>query len=516
MPHCRSLSRMEAVPAVSPASASSWRAQEIGSSNARHKTRRSHPPHRILGRFPCHSRACCVLLTLLLELFSGAAPAQGWTEIPGTGSVSNGGTAAFDQARLTAVFAGFGSPTLICDGTTVVASNAIPRPGPTLPNVYYYLPNLTYDPRTQRVVGLVTTHTVGFGVDSSTVSLVEWDGTSWQYRPLPGLVFQTYSPFFACHDPAQNRLLAYTNRTGTTSTGTFSIDTAQATPQVVAISTPRPQADDVVGVFADPSTQSPTLCALTGVSSSPILRTYRWTGNQWAQDFPTWPFAPFPSPAIPGSNFAGSTSASGAMCFRYTIDATSSSVAPRTIQLAGGRCSELFLSSYPPEGDYTTVWDPHRSCFYAAGDAALNVWQLSLGPDAQASTLGVGCPGTRGTPTLAPQQGSTPRIGTNFILQSLNLPLSGHVFLALGASDTFYGPTPLPLNLAPLGATQCNLLVSIDNLFPTSNILGAATWGFTIPNIPGGVFFTQTIVFDPPANAFGVTLSNAVRGVVGS
>ena len=183
--------------------------------------------------------------------------------------------------------------------------------------------------------------------------------------------------------------------------------------------------------------------------------------------------------------------------------------------LRNGSTSELFLTSYPPELPACITYDAGRGVFVAFVQDG-SIWELNLGPSAQFSTFGAGCLGSRSTPTLAPQQGSLPRIGTNFTLQALNLPLAGPVFLAIGASDTLYGPTPLPLNLGPLGAPQCNLLVGIDNLYSTSNVLGAAAWTFPIPNIPGGIFFSQAVVFDAAANQFGVTLSNGGRGVVGS
>jgi hypothetical protein len=180
-----------------------------------------------------------------------------------------------------------------------------------------------------------------------------------------------------------------------------------------------------------------------------------------------------------------------------------------------GQATELFLNSFPPDRPANITYDSNRGVFVAfVADGS--IWELNLGPSAQFSTFGAGCLGSRSTPALAPQQGNLPRVGTNFTLQALNLPLAGPVFLAIGASDTLYGPTPLPLNLGPLGAPQCNLLIGIDNLYPTSNVLGAAAWTFPIPNIPGGIFFSQAVVFDPPANTFGLTLSNGGRGVIGS
>ena len=257
---------------------------------------------------------------------------------------------------------------------------------------------------------------------------------------------------------------------------------------------------------------------VTMFTNGSSIRTYEWNGSNFIQRFPTYPlqasggFTTFPMlNAL--STLAPSSQPSGALLTAYTV--TTGGIVPRTFRYRNGMFSEQFLTSYPPESTNTVyVYDSNRDVFLAFLQGS--IWELNLGPSAQFSTFGAGCLGSRSTPSLAPQQGSLPRIGTNFTLQALNLPLAGPVFLALGASDTLYGPTPLPLNLGPLGAPQCNLLVGIDNLYSTSNVLGAAAWTFPIPNIPGGIFFSQAVVFDPPANTFGITLSNGGRGVVGS
>ncbi len=270
--------------------------------------------------------------------------------------------------------------------------------------------------------------------------------------------------------------------------------------------------------FVDPSDNKIRLVT-SGSYGGP--RFFRLSGNSWLQEFPVAPFSliPFNPFQIGSSNgacswFTPGPSNLGSLAYFYTVDANQN-LRPRSLLYANGNLNEIFLTSYPPATGTIKVYDSVRGVFVAfVADGS--IWELNLGASAQFSTFGAGCLGSRSTPTLAPQQGSLPRIGTNFTLQALNLPLAGPVFLAIGASDTLYGPTPLPLNLGPLGAPQCNLLVGIDNLFSTSNVLGAAAWTFPIPNIPGGIFFSQTIVFDPPANPFGVTLSNGGRGVVGS
>ncbi len=195
--------------------------------------------------------------------------------------------------------------------------------------------------------------------------------------------------------------------------------------------------------------------------------------------------------------------------------ATNGYATPRTLRIENGQVSEAFLTSYPSYRADPIVWDTARNRFVLVGSLG-DLWELQLGPGASYSSFGAGCLGTRGTPILAPQPGSTPRVATTFSLQATNLPIAGPVFLFLGSSDTLYGTTPLPLNLGAFGAPTCNLLVNVDSLFSGPNVLGTSVWSFPVPALPGSVFFVQAVVFDPPANTFGVTLSNAGRGVIGS
>jgi len=118
-------------------------------------------------------------------------------------------------------------------------------------------------------------------------------------------------------------------------------------------------------------------------------------------------------------------------------------------------------------------------------------------------------------PTLAAQTGSLPRIGQTFSLQIGNAPFQGQIFLFLGFSNSDFGGTPLPFSLAPFGANGCNVLCSGDQTFLLPNLLGTSVWNASVPNLPGVVFYNQAFVFDPAANAFGVTASNAGRGLVG-
>ena len=453
-----------------------------------------------------------MLLGFLLGQLCMQMPAQGWEEIPNSAfcnPINSAYTHAFDSARGRWVCAALNAATAEFDGTSWACLPPLTFPAPPPPSPL--VSNLVFDPVTQRVTCIIGSAST----TSPNYWLSSWDGNAWSHRSMPTFLPMLTNAYSLSFDPRNQRLFAFSEQGNTY----FYIDSTQLVPMATVAGT-LTVGGSLLANFIDPSTQAPSIVTFVGGLGVAYNAALSWTGTNWAQSFPSWPYFMTTGSIVGRSHFTSCTLSSGAMAFHYTVDQATGSLRPRTTRLSNGIATEQFLTSYPPSvvtgQNYLSTWDPQRNCFYSFTIGFGNTWRLTLGPEAQASTLGTGCTGSRGMPTLAPQQGSTPRIGTTFVLQSLNLPLSGPVFLALGASDTLYGPTPLPLNLAPLGAPQCNLLVSIDNLFSTSNILGAATWGFTIPNIPGGVFFTQTVVFDPPANAFGVTLSNAVRGVVGS
>ena len=118
-------------------------------------------------------------------------------------------------------------------------------------------------------------------------------------------------------------------------------------------------------------------------------------------------------------------------------------------------------------------------------------------------------------PAIAAQGSSLPRVAQTFNLQANNLPFTGPVFLFLGLSDQTYFGNPLPLSLGSIGAPNCSLLCSGDQLQVLTNVLGSAVWNFTVPPFPGATFFNQAIVLDPTANALGLTTSNGGRGIIG-
>src|SRR5262249_5469727 len=170
---------------------------------------------------------------------------------------------------------------------------------------------------------------------------------------------------------------------------------------------------------------------------------YEFTGTNWVQRFPAMPFA------LGGFGVCECSIPGKALCLTYTQVTLTTGYywLPRTVLFGGGQASELFLASYPSVRNTPIVYDTARQRFVLVGtqNAGLtDTWELSLGPSAGYSTFGAGCVGSRGTPSLAPQSGASPRISTNFTVQVSNMPLSGPTFMFFGFSDTTYGTTPLP------------------------------------------------------------------------
>jgi hypothetical protein len=149
-----------------------------------------------------------------------------------------------------------------------------------------------------------------------------------------------------------------------------------------------------------------------------------------------------------------------------------------------------------------------------ASNIYTTAWQ-DLRPDAAFSTYGSGCAGSLGVPVLsaafAPRLGSTASLGVGNVPQRL-------VVIVAGASNTMSGNLPLPYSLAGQGMPGCSLLAEMAF---TQLVVGSGTtaqWNFAVPGNPlllGFVLYSQALVFDPAANALGLTVSNGGRSLVG-
>ena len=248
---------------------------------------------------------------------------------------------------------------------------------------------------------------------------------------------------------------------------------------------------------------------LLQTTASGLSTYWEWTGSNWLQRF----YAQ--APAAGGAMVTDSSRNSIVM-----FDGVMNSLPNHTWLLANGNARQPTTLVEPGRRTGAAIaFDPVRNKVVLFGGTNVfefgDTWGFTPGADATYATFGAGCPGTRGMPTLAAQQGSLPRIGQTFSLQIGNLPFNATPFLFLGFSNSDFSGTPLPFSLAPFGANGCNVLVSGDQTFLLPNLLGTSVWNASVPNLPGVQFYNQAFVFDAAANPFGVTASNAGQGVVG-
>jgi hypothetical protein len=256
---------------------------------------------------------------------------------------------------------------------------------------------------------------------------------------------------------------------------------------------------------------------LGGMTSGSVNTLWEWTGLLWQQRYPQLPAPPAPTPffgAMAGDTLHGRIVMLDVVTNNFPLQPN------HTWTLSNGVTNRL-TTPIEPSWRYESAmcFDSARGvCVLFGGSNTFpmgDTWEFDLGFGPSYTTYGGGCPGIHGVPAIAAQTASLPRVGTAFNLQVNNLPFTGPVFLFLGLSDQSYFGYPLPLSLASIGAPNCSLLCSGDQLQVVSNVLGSAVWSFTVPPFPGGTFFNQAIALDASANALGLTTSNGGRGIIG-
>jgi hypothetical protein len=129
-------------------------------------------------------------------------------------------------------------------------------------------------------------------------------------------------------------------------------------------------------------------------------------------------------------------------------------------------------------------------------------------------------PGCRSSVLTEPQLNSAvrPVIGTAVPTWVTRVPPPGVVLLMLGLSDANYGGLPLPLELGGIGAPGCWLMVSPDVTMAGTTLGSGIPFVLQLPTTPGSLgttIFQQAALLNPPANAFGVVLTNAMEQFIG-
>ena len=130
---------------------------------------------------------------------------------------------------------------------------------------------------------------------------------------------------------------------------------------------------------------------------------------------------------------------------------------------------------------------------------------------------GAGCSGSAGVPSLACEV--RPSFVETLVYEVHNVPMSpGLAVQAIGLSNQLQGGGPLPAELGVLGMPGCWLQNSLDLLQASVAVANVATFQLVLPSIPnvlGLRMWSQALVLDPGANAFGLTVSNGLEQFVG-
>jgi hypothetical protein len=111
-----------------------------------------------------------------------------------------------------------------------------------------------------------------------------------------------------------------------------------------------------------------------------------------------------------------------------------------------------------------------------------------------------------------------PRVGVTMTVRVEPLPVSVAVMIS-GLSNVSWAAVPLPLDLSPLGLTNCTLRLSPDVTDALIGSAGSATYSLAVPMssaLAGFILHQQAVVFDPAvSNPSGLVMSDAATAVVG-
>ncbi|MCB9892141.1 MAG: hypothetical protein H6833_10875 [Planctomycetes bacterium] len=129
------------------------------------------------------------------------------------------------------------------------------------------------------------------------------------------------------------------------------------------------------------------------------------------------------------------------------------------------------------------------------------------------------CPTAGGGATPELSVDGVPTVGQATTVNLSQAAANTTAFLSVGVSDALWLGLPLPIDLTSSGATGCSVLCSWDIPIPVpTDAYGFAALTLPTPNDPNLLWlelFQQWAVFDPTANALGLTTTQAARGVIG-
>lgn len=457
-----------------------------------------------------NARSLVMRLPLLACGLLGPLTAQAqWFAVPsGTqpDAVASPGF-AFDAARQQVVLFGGDSVVGVHDrtwtwnGTTWSERLPASHPGART------MVGMTYDAARQRVV-LFGGFGASGGVAIDNNDTWEWDGTTWTQRfpahaPSPrGGVAMTY-------DAARQRIVLFGGGLGGYMMPTFD-DTWEwdGSDWIQCFPLHRPTAARNGNLAYDSQRH---VSVLFGGLSTPYVKqdaTWEWNGVDWTQRFPAHrPVARY------AAGMAYDAPRGRMVLFGGGADV---GLLADTWEFDGQDWLPQILSVKPSPRDYVALaYDAARARIVLRGGRIADTWEYGLpGTLATYETFGTGCPGGADAPSLT-ANGDRPILGQPFTITLQDLPPWQPTLLLFGLSNTNWLGMPLPLDLEPLGAPGCELLVSVEAVRPLFSWLGQRSISWSVPNQPaliGVQFYNQAMA---TSGWSGIVLTNGGHGRIG-
>jgi hypothetical protein len=254
------------------------------------------------------------------------------------------------------------------------------------------------------------------------------------------------------------------------------------------------------------------------VTGRPVLQftqfspyqAWRWSGVQWQAD-------PAASPPVPLQ------AASTDLQHNLALGFHGADITPASLHLwNGSQWSTLPMYGTEPAASSLPVASAFGDGIMLVDDGSV-LRRLDLRPVTVGSfaTIGAGCPGPAGIPSLAAAPNSTPRTGNPFTVVLANLPSSpfNRPFLFTGTNRTTWGSMPLPVDLGLLGMPGCTAWIAPEFTAVLANSSGTASCTLAVPQatqLVGAVFHAQGAVLVPGFNGAGLVVSNAGTAVIGT
>jgi Galactose oxidase, central domain len=330
----------------------------------------------------------------------------------------------------------------------------------------------------------------------------EWDGTTWTLAAPTASAGPRYR-YAACYDSIRGRIVMHGGATsqllGSLTNQTWEY-TGTTWTQVTTVGNPGPR-DRAAMCFAPALGRAVLFGGSNGSAFTNQTWLYDGVAATWTQVTITGPVPPSRSGATlvydPLRNVCvlhGGQDASGSLGDTWTFDGTGWLQQPTTTQAVRDH-----VAAFLPGRNHVVKFGG----FVAAPNTlSAETWEIGSG------RYGRGCAGSSGVPLL--DASTAPQAGQNWTLTVGNLnPTFNLAFLV-------FGLTVLPgVDLGLLNMPGCTGYTSPDLLISVNGAGGIASWTWSpVPAVSGATFAAQALCFDPSANAFGFTISNAVYGTI--